>query len=86
MNRKRRTSPDHAAALAAVGACRQAMIHVLRTVKPMGPVYKAADGVIRAIDAFAGELTGDPEWFWIGGSVGPDRAEEVRARRPRVDR
>ncbi len=65
---------DTAAAVRALEACRKAMVDVLRTVKPMGNVYKAASAVISAIDGLAAILTGDREFFWDKGSTGSSGA------------
>ena len=61
--------PDPAGTMRALGACRNAMIDVLRTVKPMGPAYHAASMVISTIDGFATFLTGQRYYFSIGGSA-----------------
>lgn len=67
---------DPAAAVRALRFCREAMIDVLRTVKPMGPVYHGASMVIASIDAFAQLLTGERHYFSATGSKPDD------ARRP----
>lgn len=59
---------DPAAAMRAMRFCREAMIDVLRTVKPMGPAYHGASMVIAAIDAFAQLLTGQRYYFSADGS------------------
>ena len=75
---------EHAEALAVLENCRRAMITVLRTVKPMGPTYHGASMVMAAIDSFAEILTGNTQHFSASGSVGPGRAEAVRARQREV--
>ena len=60
---------DPAAAIRAMRVCRDAMIDVLRTVKPMGPAYHGASMVIAAIDAFAQLLTGRRYYFSADGST-----------------
>ena len=72
------------AATAALRDCRGAMVAVLRTVRPMGVAYHGASMVIAAIDGLGTVLTGELEPFAIGGSVGPGRAEAVRARQREV--
>lgn len=59
---------DAAGAMRAMGFCRDAMIDVLRTVKPMGPAYHGASMVIAAIDAFAQLITGHRYYFSADGS------------------
>ena len=61
------------------------MIDVVRQVRPTSPVYRGASMVIAAIDDLATMLTGERDFFAIGGSVGPGRAKAVRARRREVD-
>lgn len=63
---------DTAATIRALGGCRQAMIDVLRVVKPMGPAYHAASMVISAIDGFATFLTGQRYHFSVGSSAPAD--------------
>ena len=46
-------------------ACRRVMIQISCKVTINGPVYLAADAVMRAIDGLAAELTGDREYFWL---------------------
>ena len=63
---------DPAGTVRALGACRSAMIDVLRTVKPMGPAYHAASMVVSAIDEMATFLTGERYHFSAGGSTPHD--------------
>ena len=72
---------DAAGTLRALGACRGAMIDVLRTVKPMGPAYHAASMVVSAIDGMATFLTGERYFFSAGGSTptNPRRSGPVRS-------
>ena len=60
----------------AMGFCRDAMIDVLRTVKPMGPAYHGASMVIAAIDAFAQLLTGQRYDYSADGSRPSDAGRE----------
>ena len=57
--------PDQTEILETLRACRRVMIEISCKVKINGPVYLAADNVMRAIDGLAGELTGDREFFWL---------------------
>jgi hypothetical protein len=48
-------------------------------MKPLGPLYSVASGVIAAIDALATVLTGHPHYFHekgtTGRSVGPEQKD-----------
>ena len=77
--------PDVAGIVEALRVCRHSMTEVQGKVRPFGPVYRAADAMLTAIDGLAELLTGDREHFWAKGSVGPDRAEQVRERQREVD-
>ena len=85
MNRRPDLPSDPAAVLEALRVARKAMIDVVRQVRPTSPVHRGASMVIAAIDDLATVLTGERDFFAIGGSVGPDRAEAVRARRRELD-
>lgn len=69
---------DPAAAVRALRFCREAMIDVLRTVKPMGPAYHGASMVISSIDAFAQWLTGQRHYFSVTGSKPDDARRQPR--------
>jgi hypothetical protein len=52
--------------LAALRRCRDAIIESHRQVHPWSPTYQLGGQVIAAIDALAGELTGNPKIFHAG--------------------
>ena len=58
-------------AVAALGACRDAMIEIHRSSKPTGVLYAAASEVVEAIDEFAGVLMDDKAFFVKGQRPAP---------------
>jgi len=50
-------------AVAALGACRQAMIEIHCSTPPTGVLYAAASEVMEAIDMLAGVMLGDRRHF-----------------------
>lgn len=69
--------PHPAPSIRALRACRDAMIALHGQVRPFGPVYSLASGVVTAIDALADRLTGQERYFHAGGSTAsPDRLKE----------
>ncbi len=64
---------DRPALLAALGACRTAVLREMARMKAGGPLYYAGATVTAAIDALALMLTGERDYFAlkphsIGGS------------------
>ena len=59
---------DPASVVRDLRAFRKAMNDLSRTVIPFGTVYKAAHVITAGIDGLAAVLTGDPEYFWDGGT------------------
>ena len=55
--------------LDALGQCRHAIIEAGIHLKPQSRQYELGGPVIKAIDELAGELTGDPRYFYIGSST-----------------
>ena len=70
---RRRAGDDavnRGAILAALGDCRAALVREMPTMKPMGPLYHFASGVLAAIDALAMFITRDPTFFHDKGTTG----------------
>ncbi len=61
---------NRAALLAALGDCRHAIIWEMPNMKPMGPLYHFAPGMMAAIDALAMFITRDPTFFHDKGTTG----------------
>ncbi len=67
---------DPRPAIDAMGRCRKAMVDVSSKVLIGGPIYDAAAGVMRAIDAMAKLLVGDETHYHAGGSaIGSDETK-----------
>lgn len=61
---------NRGAMLTSLGACRDAVIREMPDMKPMGPLYHFASGVLAAIDALATFLTRDTTYFHDKGTTG----------------
>ncbi len=52
--------------LAAMRACRDAMVRIATRYRINGPEYRTAQAVMDALDDLAGALTGDRRALWSG--------------------
>jgi hypothetical protein len=73
-------SVNQAALLAALRDCRHAIVREMPNMKPMGPLYHFASGVMAAIDALAMFITRDPTFFHDKGTTSPPARWEGEER------
>ena len=78
MSHRRYFGPNDAGALLeAIGACRRACV-AASTVAPIGgPIYRAANRLMEAIDLVAEVLTGNRRNFWLKPHSTPGSCKQV---------
>jgi hypothetical protein len=58
---------DHSDTLAALAACRKAMVSILSGYPARHPIYREANALIADIDALGTLLTGKSDYFHLPG-------------------
>jgi hypothetical protein len=75
--------------LASIGEARRTMIEVQDRLRSSDDITRATDNLLRAIDEYAGALTGDREHFWSSehrsSDSRPAKSREVSRRSGLID-
>ena len=77
---------DRGAMLKALEACRSAIVREMPNMKPIGPLYHFASGVLAAIDGLATFLTRGPTFFHDKGTTGRSSTYEGEERDRQIGR